>query len=119
MENNKQQTEINAVEYLDKVNQFAKENNTGKPKQQTAIEWFIEQLEEKGNAYEENQVVRTINICIDVSDYMELKVQAKEMEKDEIINAFCNGDNTDCTSEQNIEEFAEQYYEQTYGGGEQ
>jgi hypothetical protein len=49
-------------------------------KQQTAVELFIEQLEEKGKAYEENQVVRTINICIDVSDYMELKVQAKEME---------------------------------------
>ena len=49
-------------------------------KQQTAVEWFIEELEEKGKAYEENQVVRTINICIDVSDYMELKVQAKEME---------------------------------------
>ena len=43
--------------------------------------------------------------------------QAKEMEKEQIINAFWNGDNTDCTSEQNIEEFAEQYYEQTYGGG--
>jgi hypothetical protein len=48
--------------------------------QQTAFESFIEQLEEKGKAYEENQVVRTINICIDVSDYMELKVQAQEME---------------------------------------
>jgi hypothetical protein len=45
--------------------------------------------------------------------------QAKEMEKEQIINAFWNGDNTDCTSEQNIEEFAEQYYEQTYGGSEQ
>ncbi len=42
MTNNKQQTEINAVEYLDKVNQFAKENNTDKPKQQTAIEWLWE-----------------------------------------------------------------------------
>jgi len=42
MTNNKQQTEINAVEYIDKVNQFAKENNTGKPKQQTAVEWLWE-----------------------------------------------------------------------------
>jgi hypothetical protein len=49
-------------------------------KQETPLEWFIEELEEKGKAYEENQVVRTINICIDVSDYMELKVQAQEME---------------------------------------
>jgi LmbE family N-acetylglucosaminyl deacetylase len=88
-------------------------------KQQTAMEWFIEELEEKGKAYEENQVVRTINICIDVSDYMELKVQAKERHKQQITNAFWNGDNTDCTSEQNIEEFAEQYYNETYGGGEQ
>jgi hypothetical protein len=51
--------------------------------------------------------------------YIELLEQAKEMEKEQIINAFSNGDNTDCTSEQNIEEFAEQYYNETYGGGEQ
>jgi hypothetical protein len=91
----------------------------GNNKNLTSVELFIEELEEKGKAYEENQVVRTINICIDVSDYMELKVQAKEMEKEQIINAFCNGDNTDCTSEQNVKDFAEQYYQQTYGGGEQ
>jgi hypothetical protein len=47
---------------------------------------------------------------------MEILEQAKEMEKKQIINAFWNGDNTDCTSEQNIEEFAEQYYNETYGG---
>ena len=44
MTNNKQQTEINAVEYLDKVNQFAKGNNTGKPKKQTAIEWLEQEM---------------------------------------------------------------------------
>jgi ribosome-binding protein aMBF1 (putative translation factor) len=42
MTNNKQQTEINAVEYLSKVNQFAKENNTDKPRQQTAVDWLWE-----------------------------------------------------------------------------
>jgi hypothetical protein len=57
-------------------------------KQQTAVEWFIEELEEKGKAYEENQVVRTINICIDVSDYMELKQQANEMEKEQAQHWF-------------------------------
>jgi hypothetical protein len=56
-------------------------------KQQTAVDLFIEELEEKGKAYEENQVVRTINICIDVSDYMELKQQANERHKQQIINA--------------------------------
>jgi hypothetical protein len=44
MTNNKQQTEMNAVEYLDKVNQFAKENNTGKPRQQTAVEWLKQEM---------------------------------------------------------------------------
>jgi len=47
MSNNKQQTEINAVEYLDKVNQFAKENNTDKPRQQTAVEWLLNAIETK------------------------------------------------------------------------
>jgi hypothetical protein len=60
-------------------------------KQQTELEWFIEQLEEKGKAYEENQVVRTINICIDVSDYMELKVQAQEMEKQQKQISYSDG----------------------------
>jgi hypothetical protein len=79
-------------------------------KQQTAVEWFIEELEEKGKAYEENQIVRTINICIDVSDYMELKVQAKEMEKDQHIKSWENG---------LMKVDFNEYYEQTYGGGEQ
>jgi hypothetical protein len=61
-------------------------------KQICSVEWFIEELEEKGKAYEENQVVRTINICIDVSDYMELKIKAKEMNRNEIAQAFDNGD---------------------------
>jgi len=67
MTNNKQQTEINAVEYLSKVNQFAKENNTGKPKQQTAIEWLLNAIETKNG--EEFS-----------SYYTEFIEQAKEME---------------------------------------
>lgn len=50
---------------------------------QSSIELFIEQLEEKGKAYEETVGVRTVNICIDVSEYMELKQQAKAMHKEE------------------------------------
>ena len=101
MTNNKQQTEINAVKYFSKVNQFAKENNTDKPKQQTAIEWLFD------------------NVYMAHSELSEKLEQAKKIEKEQIINAFWNGDNTDCTSEQNIEEFAEQYYNETFGGGEQ
>ena len=108
MTNNKQQTEINAVEYLDKVNQFAKENNTDKRRQQTAIEWFSQQVLDNWN-----------DIDAGARDIIEFFNKAKEMEKEQIINAFCNGDNTDCTSEQNIEEFAEQYYNETYGDDKQ
>jgi F420-dependent methylenetetrahydromethanopterin dehydrogenase len=77
---------------------------------QSSVDLFIEQLEEKGKAYEENQIVRTINICIDVSDYMELKVQAKAMHKQEIVEAYY------VDNEKN-EGF--DYYNKTYGGAEQ
>ena len=93
MTNNKQQTEINAVEYLGKVNQFAKENNTGKPKQQTAVEWLWE------IAY---------NRELTIEDWK----QAKEMEKERMIQ-FCI--DWFISREMNIRE----YYEQTYGGGKQ
>jgi hypothetical protein len=81
-------------------------------KQQTAVELFIEELEEKGKAYEENQVVRTINISIDISDYMELKVQAKAMHKQEIIKFGC-------LLTQAPQHIIEEAYNETYGGGEQ
>ena len=40
-----------------------------------------------------------------------------EVEKDQIIEAFWNGDNSDCTSEQNSKEIAGYYYNETYGKG--
>jgi hypothetical protein len=36
------------------------------------------------------------------------------VEKEQIMDAFWNGDNTDCTSEQNSKEFAKQYYNENY-----
>ena len=42
-----------------------------------------------------------------------------EIHKEEIEDAFWNGDNTDCTSEQNIKDFAEQYYKERYGNDKQ
>jgi lipopolysaccharide biosynthesis protein len=101
MTNNKQQTEINAVEYLDKVNQFAKENNTSKPKQQTAVEWLLNAIETKNG--EEFS-----------SYYTEFIEQAKEMEKQKMIEfaqsyavIHCMGD---------ITKNADEYYNETYGG---
>jgi hypothetical protein len=81
MTNNKQQTAINAVEYLDKVNQFAKENNTGKPKQQTAIEWLVEQFKE----YDFADVKDTENYIIKMQSFVltEKLDKAKEIEKEQ------------------------------------
>jgi len=52
-------------------------------KQQTAVEWFIEELEYKGDL-RETPSIRNIQLNIDTSNYMELKVQAREMYQDEI-----------------------------------
>jgi hypothetical protein len=77
---------------------------------QSSIDLFIDQLEEKGNAYEENEGGRTINISIDISDYMELKIQAKAMHKEEIRKAYCYGEyykDAKLTTD---------YYNETFGG---
>jgi len=107
MTNNKQQTEINAVEYLDKVNQFAKENNTGKPKQQTAIEWLEQEM---------------LKPNLSMKEILE---QAKEMEKQMTIKLYADYENyleeafkNQCGGQAVILSFQE-FYEQTYGGGEQ
>ena len=88
MTNNKQQTEINAVEYLDKVNQFAKENNTDKPRQQTAIEWLEEEMLKPNLSMKE------------------ILNQAKEMEKDQHIKSWETG---------LMKVDFNEYYNKTYG----
>ena len=88
MTNNKQQTEINAVEYLGKVNQFAKENNTDKPRQQTAIEWLEQEM---------------LKPNLSMKEILE---QAKEMEKDQHIKSWEAG---------LMKVDFNEYYEQTYG----
>jgi hypothetical protein len=57
---------------------------------QTAVQWFIEQLEQKGDA-SENLYVRRVQISIDTSDYLKLIRQAKQMEKEQIKDAYENG----------------------------
>lgn len=49
---------------------------------QTAVEWLIEQLEEKGEL-RETASINNIQLNIDTSDYLDLKRQAKEMEKEQ------------------------------------
>ena len=56
----------------------------------TAVEQFIEQLEKQGDSWE-NVSMKTINISINVDDYLKLKNQTKEMEKEQILRAHSNG----------------------------
>jgi disulfide oxidoreductase YuzD len=99
MKKNKQQTDANVVEYISAVNQFAEDNNTHKPKQQTAVEWLVETLNKKyGN---DDFIITFIN---------EIE-QAKEMEKEQIVKGIT------FFKDRPYEEItAEQYIKQTYGG---
>ena len=104
MTNNKKQTGINEVEYIIKVNQFAKENNTDKPRQQTAVEW----LEKQTRKPEWHSLKR--------GDIFE---QAKEMEKERIETAYNKGTVHGIDyPESTLPITGEQYYNETYGGGE-
>jgi hypothetical protein len=83
----------------------------------TAVQWFIEQLEEKGVAYE-NVSFRKIQISIDVSDYLDLKRQAFQMEKQQHKNTWTDGRLADDYYEKQIfyyESFND-YFKLEYGG---
>jgi hypothetical protein len=49
---------------------------------QSAVEQFIEQLEQQGNSWE-NASIGRMNISIKIEDYLKLIEQAKEMEKEQ------------------------------------
>ena len=68
---------------------------------QTAVDWlYVRMFEKKG--------------IISKEEYD----QAKEMEKEQIMNAWIDGDNSDCLSEQDSSDFAEQYYNKTFNNKE-
>jgi hypothetical protein len=79
---------------------------------QSSIELFIEQLEEKGGAWE-NVSIRRVNISIDVSEYMELKTKAKAMHKEEIIDAY------DYATMSRVYNDGEDYYNENFTDNEQ
>jgi len=92
------------------LNKFLNDKRMTNNKQQTAVDILCGKLAMKLG------IPQAITFYI---DHQEEIREAKEMEKKQIINSFWNGDNTDCTSEQNIEEFAEQYYNKTFKQQEQ
>ena len=57
--------------------------------QQTAVEWFIDKLEQEGNVQEGESPMlklKMLTITISVSDYLDIKREAKEMQKEQTIN---------------------------------
>jgi hypothetical protein len=78
---------------------------------QTAVEWFEKNISKYisyhyDKAYEEHDEVTKIF------------EQAKEIEKEQIKDAWIDGDNSDCLSEQDSSDFAEQYYNETFNTNE-
>jgi hypothetical protein len=73
----------------------------------TAVELFIEQLEAQGESWE-NVSIGRIQISIKVEDYLKLIQQAKEMEKEQIMQAFANGK---INGDKN---WAHRYYKETF-----
>jgi hypothetical protein len=79
-------------------------------KQQTAVDWLDNEITELDEQFD-IELIGTKTYWIKRNEILE---QANKMFEHQIIDAFWNGDNSDCTSEQNSKEFAEQYYNETF-----
>ena len=78
---------------------------------QTATEYIFEQLEEQGLIFMTTKT-NEMTISISASDYLDIKRLAKEMEKQQIIEAVSFGD---CRGRVTTYLTDEQYYNETYG----
>ena len=78
-------------------------------KQQTAVEWFANESWQL-KVQLDNQEISVDEYAV---SYVRLLYKAKEMEKEQAINDYCEGRNS-VINKQIIS--SEQYYEQTYGG---
>ena len=77
-------------------------------KQQTAVEWLIEQI--KSDQYQK---------ALSLSEWMKVFEQAKEMEKEQIKEVFIDVSDvllkeTDTQQKAKIKQAAEQYYNETF-----
>jgi hypothetical protein len=73
---------------------------------QTAVEW--QHIELSKFLYGKSEF----------TDANDILIKAKEMEKEQIKDAWIDGDNSDCLSEQDSSDFAEQYYNETFNTNE-
>ena len=78
--------------------------------QQTAIDWLIEQLDEQ--VYRIDHKDNRINISISFEDMMALKKQAKQMEKEQILDAIICNQNRLLRRKDILD--AEKYYNEQY-----
>ncbi len=80
---------------------------------QTAVEWLINELQKTRDW---QRVINEVNqSSTSVRNVLE---QAKKMEKEQIMGAWVDGNNSDCLSEQDSSDFAEQYYNETFNTNE-
>jgi hypothetical protein len=80
---------------------------------QTALEKFIEKLEEIGDLRECTSL-GLIQLNIDKNEYLALKEQAKEIEKEQIKSAFNIGELMSADYYDGKEDCAENYYNTEY-----
>ena len=81
---------------------------------QTAVEWLVEEILYKSS---DGELWNGFTECVDLSEYV---AKAKEMEKEQIMDAHIEGQrvfdkhpHTQWNTDQ-----SEQYYTETYGGGQ-
>ena len=88
-------------------------------KQQTAVEWFIKELEQKGFPWVDTEGVNRIHFTIDTWDYLDIKKESNKMHKERMIDfaLLCMFGTVDVDIDV-VKEFVKKYNE-TYRGGEQ
>jgi hypothetical protein len=77
----------------------------------TSIEWLFEQIEGEGDI-QRDVLSNVLEIKISVSNFLEIKREAKEMHKAEIIKA--NRDGVDMAVDRKPFIMGEQYYQETF-----
>ena len=85
---------------------------------QTAVEWLINRIEEKGDA-RKTPYTTIIELYLDTPEYNELINKAKEMEKQQIIDAIIFSKREhytlgECWPTQTVIDKAESYYKKTF-----
>lgn len=78
----------------------------------TAVEWLIRQIEKEGSSWI-NIGKGRLQISIDANDYSEFKKQAKEMQKEQLVESFYQGMKSYPFDPSKGR--AELYFDETYG----